>query len=398
MNLPSARRSLVTAPADHNPPGRLGREPHAARRFAVALVLVLLWVPAALAQNGEEVDVGRLSSEMLAALQWRHVGPAISSGRIVDFAVPEGQSSIVYAASASGGLWKTVNHGTTWTPVFENEGSISIGAVAVAPSNASVIWVGTGEANNQRSSSWGDGVYKSEDGGKTWTHMGLRESQHVGGIAIDPRDPDRVFVAALGALWGPNEERGLYRTEDGGDSWTKVLGISDNTGAVDVLMDPRDPDRIYAAAYQRERRNWSFVGGGPEGGIYRSEDGGDTWEKLDNGLPDPDIGKIGLAISASQPDIVYAIVEAQDRQQTGLYRSDDRGASWEHRNTINPIPWYYSQIRVDPHDPERVYVLGTLCAGCESNVIFIENSRDHGARIVQHIVERRRAGTKSPVT
>jgi photosystem II stability/assembly factor-like uncharacterized protein len=333
------------------------------RLLATIVALSMMILPAPL--TAQEEAARALDADQLKALPLRNIGPAISSGRVVDLAVPRQDKDTVYVATASGGLWKSANHGTTWTPVFEREGTISIGAIAVADSNPNVVWVGTGEANNQRSSSWGDGVYKSEDGGKTWHHMGLRESQHVGGIAIHPEDPDVVYVAAVGALWGPNEERGIFRTTDGGDTWEKVLFVSEHTGAVDVLMDPRDPDRIYAAAYQRERRNWSFIGGGPEGGIYRTEDGGDTWEKLTNGLPDPDIGKIGLSIHAANPDIVYAIVEAQDRNQTGVYRSMDRGASWEHRSTNNPTPWYYSQIRVAPDDPDHVWVMGTRASVSE---------------------------------
>lgn len=339
-------------------PRRRGRA-RGLRLTAVALLLALSTL-AAPSHSGAQEAAFELDPSMLAPLGLRNIGPALVSGRIVDLAVPSQDKNIVYAASASGGLWKSTNKGVTWTPVFEREGTVSIGAIAVAPSNPHVVWVGTGEANNQRSSSWGDGVYKSEDGGKSWEHMGLRDSQHVGGFAIHPDDQDVVYVAALGPLWGSGEERGLFRTTDGGESWEKVLFVSEHTGVVDVAMDPRDPDRIYAAAYQRERRNWSFVGGGPESGIYLSEDGGDSWERLENGLPDPDIGKIGFAIAPSNPDIVYAIVEAQDRRQTGIYRSTDRGASWEHRSTNNPTPWYYSQIRVDPHDPDRLYVMGTI--------------------------------------
>lgn len=326
----------------------------------VLFLLVLQLAGAPRAARAQDGDAGiPLTAAMLESLSWRNIGPAISSGRIVDLAVPEQDKDVIYAASASGGLWKSVNRGTTWTPVFERERTVSIGAIAVAPSNPHVVWVGTGEANNQRSSSWGDGVYKSDDGGKTWHHMGLGGSQHVGGFAIDPRDENVVFVAALGPLWGSGEERGLFRSTDGGETWDKVLYVGEHTGVVDVVMDPRDPDRIFAAAYQRERRNWSFVGGGPEGGVYLSEDGGGTWRQLRNGLPDPDVGKIGFAISPSNPDVVYAVIEAQERSQTGLYRSADGGASWEHRSTNNPIPWYYSQVRVDPHDPDRVYMLGT---------------------------------------
>ncbi len=353
------------------------------RPLSIALLVLMLAIPAAGTTQDEETP-GPPEAALFEALQWRNIGPAISSGRIVDIDVDPRDHDVVYAAAASGGVWKTVNRGTTWQPVFEREGTISIGAIAVAPSNPNVVWVGTGEANNQRSSSWGDGVYRSRDGGKTWQHMGLRESQHVGGFAIDPNDENVVYVAALGALWGPNEERGLFKSTDGGATWDKVLFLGDNTGVVDVVMDPRDPDRLYAAAYQRERRNWSFLGGGPEGGIYRTEDGGASWQKLENGLPDPDIGKIGFAMFPGNPDIVYAIVEAQDRQQTGIYVTHDRGASWEHRSTNNPTAWYYSQIRVDPQDPERLYVLGTRVSVSDDGGRTFRNDGAPGIHVDHH--------------
>lgn len=359
----------------------LTRLPSKPALAATLLALFLLTVAPAPAQDGPG---GQLTAEHLESLQWRNIGPAISSGRIVDIAVDPSDTKIVYVASASGGLWKSTNHGTTWEPVFDHETTISLGAVAVAPSNPNVIWVGTGEANNQRSSSWGDGVYKSQDGGKSWQHMGLETSQHVGAFAIHPDNEQIVYVAALGALWGPNPERGLYRTVDGGKSWELVLAISEHTGVVDVVMDPRNPDRLYAAAYQRERRNWSFLGGGPEGGIYRSEDGGDSWEKLDSGLPETDIGKIGFAISPSDPDIVYAILEAQKRGETGVYRSSDRGASWEHLDSSNPIPWYYSQIRVDPKDADRVYVLGTRLSVSDDGGRTFRNDGAPGIHVDHH--------------
>ncbi len=359
----------------------LTRLPSKPALAAALLALFLLTVAPVPAQDGPG---SQLTAEHLESLQWRNIGPAISSGRIVDIAVDPSDTKIVYVASASGGLWKSTNHGTTWEPVFDHETTISLGAVAVAPSNPNVIWVGTGEANNQRSSSWGDGVYKSQDGGQSWQHMGLETSQHVGALAIHPNNEQIVYVAALGALWGPNPERGLYRTIDGGQSWELVLAISEHTGVVDVVMDPRNPDRLYAATYQRERRNWSFLGGGPEGGIYRSEDGGDSWEKLDNGLPETDIGKIGFAISPSDPDIVYAIVEAQKSSETGVYRSSDRGASWEHHDTINPIPWYYSQIRVDPKDPDRVYVLGTFLSVSDDGGRTFRNDGAPGIHVDHH--------------
>ena len=302
-------------------------------------------------------------SAMLSEFAWRPIGPAVTSGRVVDLAVAEGPESrigerlgkLMYAAAASGGVWKTVNGGTTWEPVFDKQSTASIGDIALAPSNPEIVWVGTGEANNQRSSSWGDGVYKSENGGKTWELMGLRSSQHIGRIVIHPTNPNIVYVAAVGPLWADGGERGLYKTTDGGKTWKAVLTISPHTGVTDVVMDPTDPSIMYAAALQRQRKAYSFVGGGPESGIYKSVDGGDTWKKVTEGLPKRDIGRIGLSVSRSQPRTVYASMETNT---TEVYRSDDFGESWTKKGTYFQFPWYMGQIRVDPKNPDRLYELG----------------------------------------
>jgi photosystem II stability/assembly factor-like uncharacterized protein len=294
---------------------------------------------------------GGVTAEHLSGLQWREIGPALTSGRIADIAGLEHDPDTIYVATATGGAWKTTNRGVTWEPIFQHGGTASLGSVTVAPSNPNVVWLGSGETWNWRSVSWGDGVYRSDDGGKSWRHMGLDETRHVGRILIHPGDPDVVYVAGGGALWGSNEERGVFKTTDGGDSWQKVLYVSPLTGVVDLAMDPRDPDLLYAAAFQRERRTWSFLGGGPESGIYRSADGGETWERLGNGLPTGDMGKIGLSICRSLPDRVYAAVSGRPGDG-GLYRSDDRGASWRRTNPISG-----SKVRCDPNDADRVYVL-----------------------------------------
>ncbi len=324
------------------------------KRLAVAVCVacsIFSLLPADVAGAGP-LPATRSTAD-LAALQWRHIGPAIMSGRTVAFAVNPDDKRVMYAATASGGAWKTDNSGTTWKPVFERQGSVSLGAIAVAPSNPNIVWVGTGEANNVRSSSFGDGVYKSMDAGKTWRQMGLEGTRHVGRFAIHPTDPDIVYVAGLGSLWGPNPERGLFKTMDGGESWTNVLPVSDHTGVVDVLMDPRDPEVLFAATFQRERRMWSMVGGGPEGGIYKSTDAGASWEQLTVGLPQGDVGRIGLAVCASQPDTMYATVVAPDG---GTFRSRDGGASWELRNADVQSHWYYGHLACDPQDPDRLYV------------------------------------------
>ncbi len=317
-----------------------------------ALTLVgAAWLTAPVAA-GQRADGDRLNPTHLAALRWREIGPALTSGRIADIAgVPDAPDTL-YVATATGGAWKTTNRGLTWQPVFENGGTASLGSVTVALSNPNIVWLGSGETWNWRSVSWGDGVYKSEDGGRSWTHKGLDETRHVGRILIHPEDPNIVYVAGGGALWGSNDERGVFRTTDGGDTWEKVLFVSPRTGVVDLAMDPRDPNLLYAAAFQRERRTWSFLGGGPESGIYRSTDGGATWQRLSRGLPRGDAGKIGLSICASRPDRVFAAVSARPGED-GLYRSDDRGASWQH---VNPVSG--TKVRCDPNDPERVYVLG----------------------------------------
>lgn len=304
--------------------------------------------------DGESGGEGPFDS-ILDNLEWRSIGPAIMGGRIDDFAVVESDPRIIYAATASGGLWKTTNRAVTWEPVFDDQPVSSIGDVAVAPSDPSVVWVGTGEANNRQSSSWGNGVYKSTDGGDTWTHMGLPETHHIGRIVIHPTDPDIVYVAALGHLWGPNPERGLYKTTDGGETWSNTLFVDEDTGFTDVVMDPSDPEILYAAAYQRRRTVFGFNGEGPGSGLYKTVDGGDTWTKLHEGLPHGSTGRIGIDVYRKDPNIVYARIE---HAEGGVFRSGDKGESWERVSDTNPRPGYYGQIRIDPVDDQRIWVLG----------------------------------------
>jgi photosystem II stability/assembly factor-like uncharacterized protein len=297
-----------------------------------------------------------LSDELFKSLQFRSIGPAIMGGRIDDFAVVESNPDIIYVATASGGIWKTVNNGTTWEPIFDNQEVSSIGDVAVAPSNPEIVWAGTGEANNRQSSSWGNGIYKSIDGGKTWTNMGLKDSHHIGAIAIDPNNPDVVYVAAAGHLWGANKERGLYKTTDGGKTWINTKFINEDTGFIDLALDPEDPKTLYAAAYQRRRTPFGFQGGGPYGGLYKTSDSGATWTKLTNGLPSDVAGRIGIDIYRKDPRIVYITLEHP--KESGVYRSEDKGATWKKMSTTNPRPMYYSKIRIDPDNDQRIYVLG----------------------------------------
>jgi photosystem II stability/assembly factor-like uncharacterized protein len=344
---------------------------HVRATLAFALAFVLVAAPlelnaqrrAAAPAAAPALVRGVPDSAVLAGLRFRGIGPAIMSGRIADVAVPppafpgERLGKVFYVASAGGGVWKTTNAGVTFAPIFDGQRVSSIGAVAVAPSNASVVWVGTGESNNLRSSSWGDGVYRSSDAGRTWTHAGLRTSQHIARIVVHPTDENTVFVAAMGPLWAGGGERGFYKTTDGGRTWRATLTAGEFTGVTDIALDPRDPRVIYATTYQRDRRAYSFVGGGPESGIWKSVDGGETWTRLSAGLPTGNMGRIGLDIARSQPNTVYATVDA-DPATGGIYRSDDAGANWRRVNELQSIPWFFGQIRVDPRNVERIYHLG----------------------------------------
>jgi photosystem II stability/assembly factor-like uncharacterized protein len=311
------------------------------------------------------------------SLPLRNIGPANMGGRIVSVAVVESKPATMYVAAASGGLWKTTDNGVSWTSVFDNTATNSLGDVAVAPSNPEIVWAGTGESNARNSVSWGDGVYKSTDGGKTWQNMGLGETHHIGRIAIHPTNPDIVYVAALGHLWGPNKERGIFKTIDGGKTWQQSLFLDEETGCIDVAMDPAEPDILYAAGY-RVRRD-AFAGGdpatqfGPKSGLFKTLDGGKTWEKA-GGLPNRPLGRCGFSIYRKDPNIVYAIVQTDKtnistvpgqaaNQKTGpeaggVFRSADRGKTWAHVNSLQPRPFYFGQIRVDPNDDKRVFVLG----------------------------------------
>jgi photosystem II stability/assembly factor-like uncharacterized protein len=306
-------------------------------------------------------------NETFKALEFREIGPAVMGGRVDDIAVVESNPDIVYVGTASGGLWKTTNGGITWSPLFDDQPVSTIGDVTVAPSDPSIVWVGTGESNNRQSSSWGNGVYKSTDGGKTWQHMGLDNTRHIGRIAISKHDPDVVYVAAAGSLWGPSKDRGVYKTADGGKTWTNVLFINEDTGVNDIAMDLDSPGTLIAAAYQRRRTVFGFNGGGPHSGLYKTTDGGATWKKLEKGLPwDPEkepedaeaakqIGAIGVNFFRGNSNIVYAIIE---HANGGVFRSEDQGQSWTKMSDTNPRASYYSDIRIDPNNDLRLWVFG----------------------------------------
>jgi photosystem II stability/assembly factor-like uncharacterized protein len=334
------------------------------RAWILLLVVALVATPALAKKKADDTtakdDDTAMSAGTFAGLELRNIGPAINSGRVSDLAVHPEQPKIIYLTAASGGVWKTVDAGITWKPVFDKEGSYSIGAIALDPTNPEVVWVGTGENNSQRSVGFGDGVYKSLDGGQNWTNVGLKTSEHIGMIAIDPRDPQVVYAAAQGPLWRSGGERGLYKTTDGGATWERVLHISDDTGVNEVHLDPRDPDVLYASAYQRRRHVWTLVDGGPESAIYKSTDAGASWRKLTKGLPEVDMGKIGMDISPADPDVIYAVVEAQ-RDAGGFFRSKDRGESWTKMSKyVSGSPQYYNEIVADPKDVNRVYAMDTF--------------------------------------
>jgi len=342
--------------------------PH--RHICTSAVLLLFFAPAF-------APAAETDPKLFDSFQARWIGPANMSGRICDVAVAEGKPAIMYVATASGGLWKTVNHGTTWTPLFDDQDVASIGAVAVSPADASIVWVGTGEANPRNSVSWGNGVHMSSDGGKTWSFLGLGGSHHVGRIVIHPKNTAVVFVAALGHVWGPNRQRGLFKTDDGGKSWKQALYIDPDTGCIDVAVDPTDPDIVYAAMWQVRRDGFSggnpAVQTGPGSGLYRSEDGGKNWTRMTGGLPDRPLGRCGLAVWAKDPKVLYAVVQTDTTVATtvgqpakqgnnaasgGIFRSADKGKTWTKLNDLCPRPFYYGQIRVDPTDDRRIYVLG----------------------------------------
>ena len=338
----------------------------------------------------EDVNSQQVGNEILGAVNFRSIGPTRPSGRFVDFAVYEKRPSLFYAALATGGLWKTDNNGITFTPVFDNENIIGIGDIAIDQNNPEILWVGTGEANNSRTAYYGDGIYKSVDGGKSWKNMGLKETHHIGRVVIHPANSDIVWVAAAGHLYSENSERGLFVTKDGGKTWKKILEIKvgdRQIGITDLAVDRSNPDILYAASYDKVRKPWTFNAGGPGSAIYKSTDGGITWVKLGGGLPSGVLGRIGLAVSCSNPDIIYANIEnnnvegltdeeryekmvkginlGEGQREKGdeMYRSDDRGATWKKvspdgQDVGGGPAYYYQQVSIDPSDPDHVYVLG----------------------------------------
>jgi photosystem II stability/assembly factor-like uncharacterized protein len=332
------------------------RIPPAALPTGAVLGLVLAGAIFAYGQSAGQI------APLVEKLAWRNIGPAVMGGRTVDIEVVEKQPWIIYAAIGPSGVWKSENNGVSWAPVFCREATVSAGDVAVAPSNPQIVWVGTGEHTSRNSVTIGDGVYKSTDAGKTWANMGLKETRHISRILINPGDPNIVYVAATGALWGASPERGVFKTMDGGLTWSKVLFVNPDTGIADMAMDPQDPQILYAAAWEFRRQPYHFSSGGPGSGLYKTEDGGRTWARLTKDLPEGILGRIGLAVSRSKPGVVYALIE---HKEGGIWRSENRGVDWkrmcdkETYQRVNSRPFYYSRIYVDPSDDRTVYVQST---------------------------------------
>ena len=355
--------------------------------FLVCPLIAFSQEPEAAAPQGETGRAEKKgdSASAFAGLTLRSIGPALISGRIVSLAVDPDNRAHYYIGVASGGVWKTVNDGATWTPVFDKEGSYSIGTVALDPRNPSVVWVGTGENNSQRSVGYGDGVYRSDDGGHTWKNIGLKHSEHIARILIDPRNSDVLYVASQGPLWGPGGDRGLFKSTDGGKTWKNVLSISENTGVTDVVMQPDNADVLYAAAYQRRRHVWTLIDGGPESAIYKSTDAGATWTKLKSGLPSVDMGRIGLAVAPTNPNLVYATVEAAEKKG-GIFRSTDRGATWERRNEYDSGAMYYATLFVDPKNEDRTYVMGVNIQVSDDGGKTIHTLNTRSKHVDNHVI------------
>lgn len=349
------------------------RRIHPALALCPLLLLSLVTTLPAQRPTPTPSDSGGITTATLAGLKFRELGPAVTSGRISDIAIHPDQPRTWYIGVASGGVWKTENAGTTWTPVFDNAGSYAIGSLAIDPTDPLTIWAGTGENNSQRSVGYGDGIYKSTDGGRTWKNMGLGNSGHIGRIAINPNSPSIVYVSAQGPLWSGGGDRGVYKTTDGGATWTRILaGDNEWTGANEVHLDPRNPDVLYASMWQRFRRQWGFIDGGPGSGVHKSVDGGGTWTKLSSGLPTEDLGKIGLAVSPADPTTVYAVIEAANGTG-GFFRSTNAGSSWRRMSGYNAgPPFYYHELIPDPVEVERVYSLDVgLMVTADSGHTFI---------------------------
>ena len=355
---------------------------------AFALVVgILIFGSVSIAQKkGDPAkEDSKLNSGILTGLQMRCIGPALTAGRIADLAVNPSNPDEYYLAVASGGVWKTSNHGTTFDPIFDSEGSYSIGCITIDPSNSNTVWVGTGENNNQRSVAYGDGVYKSDNGGKSWKNMGLKNSEHISKVIVDPRNSDVVYVAAYGPLWSAGGERGVYKTIDGGLNWERIHFISENTGTADLVMDPSNPDVLYETTHQRRRHVFTYIGGGEESSVYKSTDGGKTWNEIITGLPAKKMGRIGLAISPVDSDYIYAIVEAEG-ESGGFFRSTNRGLNWTKQSDWSTSGNYYQEIVCDPVNRDKVFSLDTWLHHTEDGGKTFKATGEKGKHVDNHCI------------
>ncbi len=324
------------------------------------------------------------------ALRFREIGPAAMGGRIHDLAIDPKNPAVLYAATASGGLWKSSNKGVTWKDIFAFQPDNTFGAVAIFEGDSRIIWAGTGENNNRQSSSWGGGVYRSTDGGDTWSYLGLHETRSIGRVVLHPTDANTAYIAAVGNLWRGNAERGVFKTTDAGRTWTKSLYVDTLTGATDLMMDPRNPNVLYAATYQRLRKAFGFNGGGPGSAIHKSTDAGATWTRLENGIPAGDKGRIGLAIAQSNPRVLVATIEHPG--QGGTYRTEDGGATWKRMSGSNPRPMYYSKPTIDPNNDQRIYLPGVYIVKSENGGTTFEEeptspTYDIGLKTDHHVLK-----------
>ncbi len=327
-------------------------------KFLFTIVLFTASMAFAQKKTPTPIEKPPFEAGTVGALSFRMVGPALTSGRVIDIAVHPTNKDTWYVAAAAGGVWLTVNHGITFEPIFDNYGSYSIGCLAIAPSNPNTVWVGSGENNNQRSVSYGDGIYKSVDGGKSFSNMGLKNTEHIGKIVVHPTNENIIWVAAYGPLWSSGGERGVYKTTDGGLTWTRTLFVSEHTGISEIAIDPNNPEILYAAAHQRRRHEYTYIGGGPESGLYKSTDGGATWKEINSGLPKGDMGRVGLAVSPADANVVYAIVEAR-YNKGGVFRSNNKGETWSKQGSFSTSGNYYQEIICDPKDVNKVFAMDT---------------------------------------
>ena len=348
------------------------------------LLISLPYASTAQKKTPKETPVVSLYDEgTVGALAFRMVGPALTSGRVGDIAIHPSNPDKWYVAAASGGVWLTTNHGTTFNPIFDNYGSYSIGCLAIAPSNPSTIWVGTGENNNQRSVAYGDGVYKSLDGGKSFTNMGLKTSEHIGKIIVHPTNENIVWVAAYGPLWSSGGERGVYKTTDGGKTWTRTLFVSEETGIAEIAIDPTNSEILYASAHQRRRHEWTYVGGGPESAIYKSTDGGLTWREVSSGFPKGKMGRVGIAVSPADPTYIYAIVEAK-HEHGGMYRSTNKGETWTKMSGFSTSGNYYQELVADPTNKNKVFIMDTYLHHTEDGGKTVKPTGENQKHVDNH--------------